>query len=135
MPDYAHYRRQSQRVVRPPVPEDKAQLDALALSYLCLGVLALLPLLVLVPVTVVVGLLAGPLPLQGLVGVLVVLSMLVAAGSGLLLASAYGLYRCRFLLFSQVLAVLLCFGPPVGTLLGVLTLVVLARPTVRARYG
>ncbi len=53
---------------------------------------------------------------------------------GLLLLSGFFLLRRRHRVFSMVIAGISCLQVPFGTILGVLTLVVLQRPTVHALY-
>ena len=65
-------------------------------------------------------------------------AMVVALGwtmGGLTIYSGRCIARRRRRLFSQVMAGINCISIPFGTLLGVFTLIVLARPSVRALYA
>ncbi|MFZ5895051.1 MAG: hypothetical protein ACOY0T_28585 [Myxococcota bacterium] len=71
-------------------------------------------------------------------GVLLVImgavTFLVWVKAGLVLFSGLSLRRGKHRTLSQVVAALCCLNVPLGTLLGVFTLMVLARPSVRAGY-
>lgn len=69
---------------------------------------------------------------------LVVLALIIAMGlgmTGLIAVAGYCLSRRRKHMFCMVAAALSCLLVPLGTVLGVSTLVVLTRPRVRALFG
>lgn len=81
----------------------------------------------------------GPLP-QMIVGALLLVagSMAVLAGwtlGGLVIYSGRSLARQRRWMFSLVVAALCCALAPIGTVLGVFTIVVLLRDSVKRLYG
>ncbi len=127
-------------------PEDVAQLDALSIGHFVYAALFGL-------VSLVVGavLLAAMLATVGaassrnggpaaaaVVGVVdVVLGILVVlflAKTALLAYSGLCIRKRRHRMLSVVMACLACFNIPLGTALGVFTLVVLSRPSVKAMY-
>lgn len=68
----------------------------------------------------------------------VVLALVIAMGlgmTGLISVAGYCLSRRRKYMFCMVAAALSCLLVPLGTVLGVSTLVVLTRPRVRALFG
>jgi hypothetical protein len=66
--------------------------------------------------------------------VLGALAALLWVKAALVFFSGLGLRRGKHRMLSQVVACLCCLNMPLGTLLGVFTLMVLARPSVRAGY-
>jgi hypothetical protein len=64
------------------------------------------------------------------------LFILLIAGIGLcLIFSGRCIARRRHYMFSFIVAAICCLQMPLGTLLGVFTIIVLSRPTVKAMYG
>ncbi|HWP04498.1 MAG TPA: hypothetical protein VNN72_02090 [Polyangiaceae bacterium] len=78
----------------------------------------------------------GPGILTG--GVFMVLLLIVAAvlfvKAAVVFFSAVGLRKARHQTLSQIVACICCLNFPLGTILGVFTLIALSRPSVRALY-
>ena len=75
-----------------------------------------------------------PIGAAGVIGIVVVICA-IGCGYCLLQAAAYfftglGLQRCRWRVFCLIIAGLSCLNVPLGTVLGVFTIIVLVRPTV-----
>jgi hypothetical protein len=116
------------------------------LHYVKAGLLGLLALLPLIYVAVGAGMLSGAFPgtassppppaimgwlFVAIGGTLVVLGELLA----ILIASAgYLLSRRRHRMFCIVVAAVECLSMPLGTVLGVFTILVLMRPSVQALF-
>jgi hypothetical protein len=133
-----------------PLPEDAQNLNVLAIChYVYAGLVGLVGMVV--AVYVVIGVLfasgvasrshpsaSGAPPEAAVAGIVAVLGgffiLLLLAKAGLLVYSGMCLRSRRHRMFSFVMACLTCVNIPLGTVLGVFTLVVLSRPSVRALY-
>ena len=128
----------------PMTPTDHSQLNALALAHMILGgigmVLSLFSLLyVFLGLAIVSGSLDmddAPMAVGWLFfGMGVTFLILGEAMSIALFISGRHLKRRTGHTFSFVVACISCLSIPVGTILGILTIIVLNRPTVKAAYG
>lgn len=123
--------------------DDISQLNALALAHYIIGglgvVFSLFPLLY---VALGVAMLSGALdadapPIAGwlFVGIGITIVILGEAASICVMLSGKHLKRRTGYTFSFVVACVSCISVPVGTILGVLTIIVLSRPAVKAAFG
>jgi len=124
-----------------PVPftaSDQSTLNTLAIfHFIYVGAIGLLA-----AVALGFGLVAsadhlhGPGILTG--GVFMVLLLIVAAvlfvKAAVVFFSAVGLRKARHQTLSQIVACICCLNFPLGTILGVFTLIALSQPSVRALY-
>lgn len=124
-------------------PNDKSNLSALAICHFAYaGLLGLTGLIPIGGVLFGIGILSSTLRIKadGLLmgGAFVIILGAVAAllwlKAALVFLSGLGLRRGKHRTLSQVVACLCCLNMPLGALLGVFTLVVLARPSVRSGY-
>jgi len=129
-----------------PTSKDVDQLKTLGICTICYGVLfALLSLFALIYIAIGIGIAVDPGPTApgdpdpaivggvfAIVG-LVVMGILLVKGT-LLVASGIGLTRHKWRTLSYVTAGLACMNIPLGTILGVCTIMVLSRPSVRVLY-
>lgn len=125
-------------------PEDEEHLRLLSVAYIVVGVLtALFGLFPLIHVGVGIGLLMGignadvEARLVGAVfagGGLMAISLFWAVAIGMFMAAGR-LRSCRDYTFCLVVAAVSCAFAPIGTVLGILTIIVLMRPSVKAAFG
>ncbi len=123
--------------------EDISQLNGLALAHLIIGWLGIvLSLFPLIHVALGIGILSGALdaeapPFVGwlFLGLGVTFVVLGEAASICIILSGRNLKQRTGYTFSFVVACISCINVPVGTILGVFTIVVLARPAVKAAFG
>jgi hypothetical protein len=125
-------------------PEDEEHLRLLRIAYLAVGALtALCGLFPMIHVGVGVGLASGVFdadPEARLVGVLfMVIGLLVIVFFWTLAVAMFmaagRLRSCRGYTLCLVVAAVSCAFAPIGTVLGVLTIIVLMRPSVKAAFG
>jgi hypothetical protein len=132
--------------------EDESHLNSLAIAHYVVGAVmiafACLPLLHL---GLGAAMLAGAIPMEaetegnlevvpdlfawlfiGMGGLFFLIGQAVSVG---IVISGRFLKQRRHYLFSFILACLMCTFVPVGTILGVFTIVVLSRDSVKRRYG
>ncbi len=123
--------------------EDISQLNSLALAYYIVGGLnALLGLFFLIPVAVGIGIVSGAIefdapPASGWIFVAVGL-LVIAISEALsicMVITGKHLNRRTGYTFSFVVACISCTNTPLGTILGILTIIVLSRPSVKAAFG
>jgi hypothetical protein len=128
-----------------PSSEDGSQLNALAVCHFVYGgIVALVGLVGLV--YVIIGFaVASAIATQGERGASVAVGGIFAVIGVMVMVFVWGkaaaviysglcLQRRRRMTFSFVVAAFCCLGIPIGTALGVFTLVVLSRPSVKALY-
>lgn len=123
--------------------DDVSHLNSLAIAHYVLGGLgmffALFPLLYVgFGVMLITGAAEAEVPpyVGGmLVAVGLVLFVAGEAGSIALILSGRHLQRRTGYLFTFVVACISCLSVPVGTILGVFTIIVLSRDSVKAAYG
>lgn len=70
-----------------------------------------------------------------IVVILLCLAAVVVVKACVVFYSGMSLRKARHHLFSQIVACICCLNFPLGTILGVFTLIVLSRPSVRALYA
>lgn len=121
---------------RPENNRDAEHLDRLSLFYYILGGIDAV-------VLVVAGI--GPLNFSGAFpglqeslgrsyALLVLVFFLACALTICVFLSAYFLKSCRYRTFSLAVAAVICLNVPLGTVLGIFTIVVLMRPSVKIIY-
>ena len=123
--------------------DDISQLKSLALAHLILGwlgvVFSLFPLIyVAVAVGVLTGLLDNVMPPIAAWLLLVLGITFVILGEVMsicIILSGKHLKQRTGYTFSFVVACVSCISVPVGTILGIFTIIVLARPSVKAAFG
>jgi len=131
----------------PQAPEssaaDQSNLDSLAIfHFVYAAVIALGGFITLAAVLFGVGLVSSATRLRGggflAGGVFMVVLVCVAAilflKAFLVFYSGMSLRRAKHKMLSQIVACLCCFNFPMGTALGIFTLVTLGKPSVAARY-
>jgi hypothetical protein len=128
-----------------PSQEDAAHLNALAVCHFVYGgIVALVGLVGLVYVIIgfaVASAIAthgdrgASVAIGGIFAVIGVMVLLfVGAKAAAVIYSGLCLQKRRHMTFSFVMAAICCLAIPIGTALGVFTLVVLSRPSVKALY-
>lgn len=123
--------------------EDISQLNGLSIAHTILGWLGVVfSLFPLIYVALGVGILSGALdaetpPFVGwlFLGLGITFVILGEAASICIILSGKHLKRRTGYTFSFVVACVSCISVPVGTILGVFTIIVLARPSVKAAFG
>lgn len=127
--------------------EDAAHLNALAICHFVYGgIVALLGLIGLVYVFIGLAIASAiasnpdargaSVAVGGIFAVIGAIVMLfLGAESAAVIYSGFCLQRRRRMTFSFVVAGICCLAIPIGTALGVFTMVVLSRPSVKALYG
>lgn len=123
--------------------DDISQLKSLALAHFILGWLGVVfSLFPLIYVALGIGILSGAFdaeapPFAGwlLVGLGITFVILGEAVSICIILSGKHLKQRTGYTFSFVVACVSCISVPVGTILGILTIIVLARPAVKAAFG
>jgi len=123
--------------------EDISQLNGLSMAHLIIGWLGvLLSLFPLIHVAIGIGILSGAIeaeapPFLGwlFLGLGCAFVILGEAASICLILSGKHLKQRTGYTFSFVVACIACINVPIGTILGVFTLIVLARPAVKAAFG
>lgn len=131
-----------------PVPtqsQDREHLRLLSIfHYVAGGMLALFSCLALIYVVIGMVLLAAPQrgggpPPAIIGGLLMVVGFVFLLGglglAGLLCYAGHSLGNCRHRTFCLVVAAISCLWTPIGTVLGVFTIIVLLRPSVQALFG
>lgn len=125
-------------------PEDRSNLDSLAIAhYICGGLGAFLSLFPLIHVGIGIAIVTGSFEVEDapamfgwiFIGAGLVFVVIGEAVSIALIFSGRHLKQRTGYMFSFVLACIACINVPVGTVLGILTIIVLSRPTVKAAYG
>ena len=131
---------------QPPVQftaSDQSALDSLAIfHFIYAGLLALTGLVVIAIGALGTAVVASAAHRHGsgfLAGGAFMIVMFVVAGfiflkAGIVAFSGFGLRKARHRTVTQIVACLCCLNVPLGTILGVFTLVVLSRPSVLALY-
>ncbi|HEX2669483.1 MAG TPA: hypothetical protein VHM25_01360, partial [Polyangiaceae bacterium] len=131
----------------PPAPElsaaDQSSLDSLAIfHFVYASLIALGGFIMLAVVLFGIGLVSSATKLRG-DGILAggVFMVVLGCVAGILFLKAFlvfysgvSLRRAKHKLLSQIVACLCCLNFPMGTALGIFTLVTLGRPSVAARY-
>lgn len=132
-----------------PGPNDATHLRLLSIChYVMAGFIGLLSLFPVIYLVLGIGLIAGAMPAQGsladsvgskgigwlFVGLAVLFICLGAAWASLLVHAGRCLVQRRRHTLCMVVAAIACTGMPLGTLLGVFTLVVLTRASVRNSF-
>lgn len=123
--------------------DDISQLKSLALAHVIIGWLGVVfSLFPLIYVALGIGMLSGALdaeapPFVGwlFVGLGVTIVILGEAASICVILSGRHLKQRTGYTFSFVVACVSCISVPVGTILGILTIIVLSRPAVKAAFG
>lgn len=123
--------------------DDVSHLKALALAFTILGYLGMfLSLFPLIHIAVGIGIITGAIdgkvpPFMGwlLLGIGIMILLLGEALSICMLFTAKHLTRRTGYMFSFVVACIACINVPIGTILGILTIIVLSRPSVKAAFG
>ena len=123
--------------------EDISQLKSLALAHLILGWLGVVfSLFPLIYVALGIGIISGALdaeapPFMGWLFVVLGITfvLLGEAASICIILSGKHLKQRTGYTFSFVVACVSCISVPVGTILGIFTIIVLARPAVKAAFG
>lgn len=127
--------------------QDEQQLDLLKVFYFVFaGLQALGGCIPIVHLSLGLAMISGKLNGRGgdappeafgwfFVGIAVVLMSVIWTMAALTYTVGRRLAERRSYLFCIVVAAVLCVFMPLGTLLGVFTIVVLQRPTVKARFG
>lgn len=122
---------------------DQSDLNSLAIfHFIYAAFLGLTGLVVVAAVALGVGFVASATKLHGsgiLTGGAFMILMVVVAGiiflkAGVVVFSGIGLRQARYRTLSQIVACLCCLNFPLGTILGVFTLMALSRPSVLALY-
>lgn len=131
--------------------EDEQHLTALSICHYCYGgLMALLGCFPLIYVVLGIGMVAAAPSMEvedpgerfgmqvvgGMVGIIGVIAIAITWAMALLkLLAGDFLRRRRGYSFCFFVAALECLNMPLGTILGVFTIVVLVRPSVRQRFG
>lgn len=125
--------------------KDAEHLDLLAVfHYVVAGLTALCSLIPLVHLAIGIGLASGRLdaedPVARDVGIVFILvaSVIIVMGlilSVLIVIAGRNLHRRKSYMFCLVMAGIMCLFMPFGTALGVLTIIVLMRDSVRRMFG
>ena len=128
-------------------PRDASQLRTLSILYYVFAALNLLPLLIGVAYAALgIGLLSGMAPAGRatpeeqttsamiLLGLALALLLVAIIGGTLTVMTARRLRQRRGFTLCIVVAAIACMQIPLGTLLGVFTLIVLNRPSVKAMF-
>jgi hypothetical protein len=122
---------------------DQSNLDSLAIfHFVYAGLIALGGLIMLAGVLFGIGLVSSATRLRGggiLAGgvfmiVLVCVAAILFLKAFLVFYSGVSLRRAKHKLLSQIVACLCCLNFPMGTALGIFTLVTLGKPSIAARY-
>ena len=111
--------------------------------YIVGGMVALFSCIPLIHLTLGIGILTGVIPADGdaalLGGIFVAVALvIILAGwtiAGCLIGAGRSIKKRRRHMFCQIVAVISCLWMPLGTILGVFSLMVLNRPSVKAQFG
>jgi hypothetical protein len=109
----------------PPSDDDRGTLQLLGIIYTVLGGLDLAGFLILLIASITSDL-SPPMPLIAILCFLAAAAIFTLSGVGMLLR--------RFRMLSFAVAICICLGFPVGTIVGVWTIIVLNKPGVLQLY-